>query len=154
MTSAEEARFWAKVEKTDGCWLWTGCLQSEGYGQVRLWGRALYTHRVSYELANGPIPVGLHIDHLCRVRRCLNPAHLEAVTHAENVRRAMASHCKLGHPFSVTLRRFPNGKSHCVECQRIRDARRTAPGRRRLYATYGTLYPTADDVAVTEWLAA
>lgn len=85
-----EERFWAKVTKTDNCWLWTGALSS-GYGRIGIGPSSAgldYAHRISYRLHHGPIPEGLFIDHLCRVRRCVNPAHLEAVTQAENNRRA------------------------------------------------------------------
>lgn len=81
------------AEKTDvtpgGCWLWTGyVMKSTGYGQIGVGQRLVLTHRASYEAHVGPIPRGLHVDHLCRVRRCINPDHLEAVTQAENNRRA------------------------------------------------------------------
>jgi hypothetical protein len=77
-------RFWARVEKAeDGCWEWTRGHLPAGYGQL---GRC-YTHRIAYELAHGPIPEGLEIDHLCRNRGCCNPDHLEAVTHHENTLR-------------------------------------------------------------------
>ena len=71
----------------DGCWLWQGRLTRDGYGATGAAGRSVLAHRLSYETFVGPIPEGLEIDHLCRVRACVNPAHLEPVTHAENVRR-------------------------------------------------------------------
>ena len=79
------ARFWAKVDKTETCWLWTGG-QSAGYGRFGFKGRPnLGAHRFAYELLVGPIPPGLDLDHLCRVRNCVNPDHLEPVTRRENL---------------------------------------------------------------------
>jgi hypothetical protein len=73
-----------------GCWNWTGARTPKGYGQIRLaTGQTAYTHRESYETFVGPIPEGLHIDHLCRNRGCFNPAHLEPVTPKVNARRGL-----------------------------------------------------------------
>ncbi|GAA3948055.1 hypothetical protein GCM10022383_27280 [Microbacterium soli] len=83
-------RFEARIVRGPGCWEWSGTISSTGYGQVKIDGRHVAVHRLSYELHVGPIPDGLVIDHLCSNRKCANPAHLEAVTQAENVRRARA----------------------------------------------------------------
>ena len=69
------------------CWIWSGTLNNKGYGRVAIAGKGQYAHRAMYEQEVGPIPDGYEIDHLCRVRACINPAHLEAVTHSENLRR-------------------------------------------------------------------
>lgn len=107
-------RFWSKVDKSDlgGCWLWTGHTV-DGYGRIRLGTRErdphAYAHRVAYEFLVGPVPAGLQLDHLCRVRHCVNPDHLEPVTNRENTvrglgpeltraRQAAITHCKNGHP--------------------------------------------------------
>lgn len=82
-----EERFWSKVAKTSTCWLWGGSVRANGYGVFSFQARTMLAHRYAYELLSGPIPTGLVIDHLCRVRNCVNPAHLEAVTQSENVRR-------------------------------------------------------------------
>ena len=83
------ARFWAKVEKTATCWLWMGAKETRGYGYFRPHSHDPFkAHRIAYETLVQPVPEGLELDHLCRVRSCVNPAHLEVVTHAENVRRA------------------------------------------------------------------
>ena len=128
-------RFWAKVspEPNTGCWLWSGCDNGEGYGTVYSGGKNHKAHRVSYELHNGKIPDGLQIDHLCRVRCCVNPDHLEAVTQKTNVQRGEAvkkcrehfaaiTHCPQGHPYSGdNLRITTSGSRLCRECHRSRE---------------------------------
>ena len=80
-------RFWEKVEKTETCWLWKGGKSGPGYGVIWADGRLAPAHRVSLILAGSPPPAELEVDHLCRVPLCVRPDHLEAVTHAENLRR-------------------------------------------------------------------
>lgn len=122
-----EERFWAKVEKTDTCWLWTGTLGFGLYGRFNLTGGGtVAAHRQSYEWAKGPIPDGLELDHLCRVRNCVNPDHLEAVTHAENMRRARAAtakdYCYRGHEFTPENTLIDrDGWRRCRECRGIRQ---------------------------------
>lgn len=84
-------RFWAKVDAGagDGCWLWTGAVTSRGYGCFVYDGRCWLTHRLIYTTLVGTIPDGYTIDHLCRVKTCVNPAHLEPVTLRENIARAL-----------------------------------------------------------------
>lgn len=104
-TTAQE-RFWAKVAGPDanGCWLWQHCT-SHGYGSFVVDGKKIRAHRYSYERLVGPIPDGLTLDHLCHVKACVNPAHLEPVTQGENVLRgigcvaqnARKTHCGNGH---------------------------------------------------------
>lgn len=125
-------RFWEKVGKDgpDGCWVWTAGTTPNGYGTFTIGGRQEGTrgaHRVAYELARGPIPPGLQIDHLCRNRLCVNPAHLEVVTNRENVLRgvgvtamnARKTHCKSGHPFDEENTGFNRGGGRrCRRCHR------------------------------------
>lgn len=73
-----------------GCWIWLGELNRNGYGRISLGGKRLMAHRVLYELMVGPIGEGLVLDHLCRMRCCVNPAHMEPVTVRENTLRGLA----------------------------------------------------------------
>ena len=102
-------------ENSDGCRVWTGRLDTGGYGIER----RLRAHRVSYELIVGPIPAGLCIDHLCRNRACVNPSHLEPVTIRENCRRGtvLITECRKGHKYDEknTLYR-KNGHRICRTC--------------------------------------
>lgn len=133
-----EQRFWAKVIKTDRCWLWIGYVRSDGYANFMGHnGAPGYAHRFSYELARGPVPPGLHLDHLCRVRHCVNPDHLEAVTPRVNTLRGVgpsalnagATHCVRGHEFTPenTLR-YPSSPEHrvCKICAVDNSARQYA----------------------------
>ena len=97
------SRFEAKVDKQeDGCHLWNAAVSGKGYGVIQVEGKPLGAHRVAYEMYVGPIPDGLQIDHLCRVRSCVNPSHLEPVTSQENTRRGtvVRTHCPQGHEYS------------------------------------------------------
>lgn len=117
--------FEARVVRHDGCWLWTGAHNDQGYGQLWFGARRMvYAHRWAYERYVGPIPEGYDIDHLCKNSGCCNPAHLEAVTHRENIRRGRAATktaCNYGHdwtdPRNVYTR--PNGRRYCAECSRV-----------------------------------
>ncbi len=121
--------FWAKVfhaPKT-GCWEWTGAIQSSGYGSFGVNKSGRLAHRLSYESMRGPIPEGLQIDHLCKNKVCVNPWHLEPVTHQENqarTDRATKTHCKHGHPLSgANLGKTGRGYRRCMTCNRINAAR-------------------------------
>lgn len=115
-----------------GCWLWTGPLTNSGYGFGRSGG---IVHRMVYELEVGAIPPRHHLDHLCRVRRCCNPRHLEVVTPRENLLRSprtMAAinsaktHCHQGHPLSGANLYEHGGKRICRTCRDAAGARHKA----------------------------
>lgn len=120
------------------CWLFTGQLNKDGYGKLRLpYSKRLYrfAHRIAYESVKGPIPDDLEIDHLCRVRNCVNPDHLEPVTHLENMRRARPwhystakTHCHRGHPYSEENTYLHAGRRTCIIC---RTERKRAWNRRQ-----------------------
>ena len=132
-----EERFWANVNKNGPvpayrpalgpCWLWTASVHRKkgGYGRLGVNGRYVLAHCFAYELLVGPVRDGLELDHLCRVTRCVNPAHLEPVTHAVNMDRGISiqaingrkTHCDHGHEFTPenTLRR-PDGGRRCRTC--------------------------------------
>lgn len=82
-------KFWAQVNKTDTCWLWQGALNKAGYGRFRARRENWFAHRFSYVITFGTIPNDLVLDHLCEVKNCVNPKHLEAVSLELNIRRAV-----------------------------------------------------------------
>lgn len=109
------------VKDKNGCWIWQGYIGPHGYGGVRFQGRSIMAHRASYILTNGEIPEDAVIDHLCSVKSCINPSHLEAVSHRLNIQRAWnRNHCKscdCGPPPSPTKKskRQPRGIEEKVE---------------------------------------
>lgn len=127
----------ATLDPGSGCWLWLGRVDQTGrgggYGRL---GRAGRAHVVVYTLLVGPIGRGLELDHRCHVRRCVNPAHLEPVTHAENMRRNRRPTCRRGHPLvganvEPSGRRLASGERSraCRLCRRDRRRQRRAEGR-------------------------
>lgn len=140
-------------EPNSGCWLWTGYRNQGGYGVTSLDGQARLAHRVSYEVASGPVPEGLELDHLCRTRPCVNPTHLEAVTRAVNIRRgdkvamwmgaprsqSVKTHCPSGHAYSESnTSRDAKNRRKCRECRRARARSRYWASRKRQRTTaYG-----------------
>jgi isocitrate/isopropylmalate dehydrogenase len=128
----DEQRFWNKVAlpNEQGCMEWMANIQPNGYGSFQLYGSKRLAHRLSYELRVGPIPEGLHIDHLCRNRACIRPDHLEAVTLRENLNRGIhfgrqKTHCKSGHEFTEGNTYITKqGKRQCRTCAANRAAAR------------------------------
>jgi hypothetical protein len=118
--------FWAKVAKSDNCWLWTGCRNRAGYGQLhrQIDGKSLgiLAHRFSYVLAYGQIPDGLTLDHLCRTHACVRPDHLEAVSMRENVQRGARlrtpTECPAGHLYDEANTYWQDGGRYraCRKC--------------------------------------
>lgn len=120
------SRFWSRVAKTETCWLWTGGVRRDGYGRFfigsRGYSKGFVVHRLTYEMLIGRIPESLTLDHLCRVRHCCNPDHLEPVSIGENVLRgetiparfARRTHCTAGHDLAEA-RQTKYGR-HCLVC--------------------------------------
>lgn len=130
-------RFWAKVDKNGPtsdyrpdlgpCWLWVCGLDRDGYGRFWDRDRELRAHRWAYQFLVGSVPPSLELDHLCRVRHCVNPHHLEPVTHLKNIRRgdhAEKTCCSQGHPFDATNTYQHRGKRFCRTCHRERERKR------------------------------
>jgi len=123
-------RFWAKVEpKPSGCWLWMGGTNGRGYGRFRFAGRQYQAHRLAYERLIAVIPIGQEPDHLCRVPLCVNPTHLESVTHLVNLMRGdgfaarnrRKGQCPRGHPYSASnTYHTPRGTRECKTCRKER----------------------------------
>ena len=144
-----EERFWEKVNKNGPvpakrpelgpCWVWTGGLFDNGYGQFIIMqgrrGSPKGAHRQAWELLRGPVPDGLHLDHLCRNHPCVNPDHLEPVTNAENNRRGVSpsaindrkTYCDYDHEFTEENTYRPPKRPHtrqCRKCIRRREQER------------------------------
>jgi hypothetical protein len=138
-------RLWSKVrtDEATGCWEWMGCKNPKGYGRIQPGGRGHAprpAHRVAYELSGKTIPPGLQLDHLCRNPSCVNPAHLEAVTHRENQLRGNSAwarvmrtgQCLRGHPRikeNLYVRKDRAGVN-CIPCRKelgkLRASKRSA----------------------------
>lgn len=128
-------RFMVKIDKTPDCWNWIACLSREGYGRYSFGKKVVFAHRQSYEYFVGDIPEGLVLDHLCRNPACVNPDHLEPVTHYENWHRGLRgklgklpraiTHCINGHEYSEENTYYRNnGTKECRKCRYNQDRKR------------------------------
>ena len=136
-------RFWAKVEPepNSGCWLWVAALDEEGYARFHFMGTNRNAYKLAFEVLRAPVPPGLFLDHLCRVRCCVNPWHLEPVSKRENAIRGDSrpavnlrkAHCPRGHPYSPENTTFGRNRNHrlCRMCRQEWEAMH--PGRREKY---------------------
>jgi hypothetical protein len=124
-------RLWAqsKQDVTTGCQLWTGTLHKDGYGQIKVNRKTRLAHIVSYELAIGLVGDGLELDHLCRVRRCIQPTHIEPVTNLVNIMRGhspmavalLTGFCQRGHEFTPenSIIKSSGGQKQCRACAKM-----------------------------------
>jgi hypothetical protein len=135
LPTAVRERFDALIDKSGptSCWLWTGYVNPGGYGMVSGLNRTTYAHRLAYERWRGPLVSGMVVDHVCRIRHCTNPAHLEAVTNRENILRgvgatavnARKTHCKRGHEFTPENTHVYQGMRRCRACWPIESRARS-----------------------------
>lgn len=124
--------FWSRVDKTETCWLWLGAKTGPGYGNLVVEGRNWLAHRYSWTITRGPIPEGGVMDHLCRVRHCVNPDHLEVVDHRTNLLRgdtitalaASRTHCPHGHAYDEENTIRDKRGRRCWRCRILADRRR------------------------------
>ena len=154
--STPEVRFWLKVDKNgpNGCWLWTAALDRDGYGVFDIDRKQVRASRFAYKVLVNPIPEGLTIDHLCRIRACVNPRHLEPVSNRENGLRgntlqaenARKTHCPKGHPydlFNTGTQSRRSGGRYCRVCKKERARLQEVRLRQIIYkARYRTKHTT------------
>ena len=127
MTPKQLRRFEDKYipEPNTGCWLWLGSLKPDGYSRFNA---RISGHQASFSHWKGQVPEGKEIDHICRMRCCVNPAHLQAITHRENVAKSGAwefntrkTHCPKGHPYSGNNLYVHGTNRQCLVCRRARS---------------------------------
>ena len=133
MTDQLLERFWDKVEvQPNDCWIWTAYKDRYGYGSFKLKGKPIGAHRLAYQINKGEIPIDREIDHLCRNRACVNPDHLETVTHKINLLRGSTisainikkTYCPKGHEYNQKNTHVWRGHRFCRICDNMRHWRK------------------------------
>jgi hypothetical protein len=131
-------QFWGMVKKSDRCWIWTGYTVKDGYGRFRIGGKKRLVHRLSYQWANGAIPAGAEIDHMCSNRACVNPRHLRAVTKFANAQNRASANS--------------NGRSGVRGVYQVRDKWRAVAMLNRVPHQIGYFETIEEaEAAITRW---
>lgn len=153
--------FERRIQRTETCWVWNGHRNAQGYGSFTVWRplegktRTFVAHRYAYEVWRGPIPDGLQLDHLCRVRHCVNPDHLEAVTGKVNTLRglnapaainARKTHCAKGHEFAPENTRRNKHQRVCITCERTRIRENVRDKYRQGFVRVGSQWVRREDL--------
>jgi hypothetical protein len=147
-----EDALWNRITVTGFCWLYEGWLDGHGYGYTRYEGKSRRAHKLAYEELVGPVPDGLVLDHLCRVRNCVNPDHVQPVTHRINLMRGFTparantekTHCVNGHEFTPENTNFDGIQRYCRACSRDKQKRLNSPERRAYRAMKAREYRARD----------
>jgi len=121
LSISDKIRFWPKVKKSTNCWLWNASTNIDDYGVFSIRRKTYPAHRISYFLRYPDFDQSLELDHLCHNRSCVNPDHLDPVTHPENLNRGICSNrektaCPRGHPYDMV---DSNGRRWCINCVKI-----------------------------------